>query len=318
MSSNLPPENRSLDIAIVGAGAIGSSLGYFLKLGGADPWLVDPWTAHVEAINAGGLTVVSEDGQEQVLFRATTDPSKPGVVDVVILLTKANHLRDSVRDALPLIGPETQVFGLQNGLGHLEIISEVVPIEQILYGFCEIGGDLTAPGTVRPTRAAGLISFKPVTGEVDDKVSALVELLAVGGITLRYSPDIDQAIWSKLAINCSFNAACALTRLDSAQISRQPDTASLVESVIGEVIAVAGAKGISVDRDHVDEFIAIASQVDHHPSMAQDVMTKRRTEIESLNGAVVREAAHVGVPTPVNDTITRLVRILEATYAEQF
>lgn len=118
--------------------------------------------------------------------------------------------------------------------------------------------------------------------------------------------------------NCSFNAACGLTRLDSAQISRQPDTAALVESVIGEVIAVAEAKGISIDRNHVDEFIAMASQVGHHPSMAQDVMTKRRTEIESLNGAVVREGAHVGIPTPVNDTITRLVRILEATYDEQF
>lgn len=310
----------AMRIAIMGAGAMGSMFGGMLKKAGADVWLVDGWREHMDKIRADGLLMSTGDGDELVELNATTDPGEPGTMDVVVLLTKTNLLEQSTRDALPMIDDQTIVLGLQNGLGHDETIAAVIPEDQVLFGFCEIGADLLGPGHIQIHLGDGSIKFKPVNGVVQDKHQDLANMFGLGGINATIEDDIETAIWNKLSINVCFNATCALTRLHAGDMAAHPASPVLLESILEEIISVAQAKGVQLDSNallaKMKKLGAAAGT--HYPSLAQDVKNKRSTEIMALNGAVAREAEKVGVSAPVNATIASLIAILQDTYEKQF
>jgi 2-dehydropantoate 2-reductase len=306
-----------MKIAIVGAGAMGSLFGAVLARTEAEVWLVDPWQEHMDRVRDEGLLVATIDGDAHVDINATTDPAEPGEADAVILLTKTTALADSTRSAAPLIGAHTVVVGLQNGLGNVEIIGATVPQDQIVYGLCEVGAELVGPGHIVPHMADGVIKLKAMNHATVPNLSRFIALLDEGGIDARIDEDIDGAIWEKLALNASFNAPCALTATNAGEFGSHASGRTLIRTIIAEVVAVADARGIPLDlEDLASKALAAAEQVgDHYPSMAQDFKSHRRTEIAALNGAVVREGLTLGVPTPVNETITRLVQVSEDQFA---
>jgi 2-dehydropantoate 2-reductase len=307
-----------MKVAIVGAGAMGSLFGAVLSRTDADVWLVDPWQEHMERVQRDGLLVSTTDGDAYMSMNATTDPAVPGEADVVILLSKMTALAESTRSAVPLIGVDTIVVGLQNGLGNVETIGATVPENQIVYGLCEVGADLVGPGHIAPHIADGVIRLKPMGREAEPRLAELIALLDEGGIHAEIDEDIDSAIWKKLALNASFNASCALTGTNAGEFGSHPMGRALIHAIVAEVVAVAEATGLRLDYEGlVSKALSASEQVgDHYPSMAQDFKSRRPTEIDAINGAVVREGARRGVPTPVNETITRLVKVSQDRFGE--
>ena len=219
-----------------------------------------------------------------------------------------------------MIDENTTVLALQNGLGNVEKISDVVNDNQIMFGVCEVGSDLEGPGHIKCHLVDGVIKIKPLNGIVDQKVESIVDAFAKSGINAILSMNVEEDIWAKLAVNGCANAVCSLTRLTAGNFAEQNESFSLMEDILREIVAVASAKNISLDYEKIIGFlrIQIPKAGSHYPSMAQDVMKKRLTEIESINGAVVREGKKLNVPVPVNETIVKLMTIIQNTYESQF
>ncbi|WP_169712878.1 ketopantoate reductase family protein [Psychrilyobacter atlanticus] len=304
----------------MGAGAMGCLFGGLLRKAGEEVWLVDPWKEHMDKVKKEGLLMSDSSGDEYIDINATVDPKEVGTVDFVILLSKSNYLSKSIREALPMIDEDTTVLALQNGLGNVEIISEVVDNNQIMFGICEVGSDLKGPGHIKCHLLDGVIKIKPLNGTVDHKVENIVNTFAKSGVNAILSMDVEEDIWGKLAINGCFNAACALTRLKAGDFIGHNEGMALVEDILREIVAVARAKKISLDYDKIMGFIKIQLPKvgAHYPSMAQDAMNKRLTEIESINGAVAKEGKKFNVPVPVNETIVKLMSIIQNSYELQF
>ncbi|MEH6451785.1 MAG: 2-dehydropantoate 2-reductase [Psychromonas sp.] len=309
----------NLRIAIMGAGAMGSVLGALLHRSGAQVWLVDGWQEHVNVMNDKGLTLTGEI-KDTVKLNATTDASSVGIVDLVIFQGKSNQLPNQAKVAQVMVDENTLLLALQNGIGHAETLSAVYPAAQIMFGFCEYGADLLGPGQVSPHLGKAIIAFQPASGVFTEAHQRIVQALSDAGFTANLSLDVEKETWEKLVMNGCFNASCALTRLKAGHFYEQQEAKALVADMLDEIIAVAAAKEIMLDAKMLTEKLSFVVQVagDHHPSLAQDVMNKRMTEILSINGAIVHEGDRLNVPVPVNRTITRLVSILHATYEKQF
>lgn len=306
-----------MKIAVVGAGAMGCLFGGALAAGGQDVWLVDVWQEHVEAIRSRGLVVKRGECERTIALHATTDPAAPGIADLVLIFTKYAQTAAALESARSLLGPETLVMTLQNGIGNVELIARVVPETRILYGLTTLTSDLRGPGCIEETfTGQGETYLWPVAGHVSSRMAAVAAALNEAGIHALLTPEVRTHIWKKLVINASLNTLTALTRLTVGDLCAVPEARTLCEMVLAEVVAVANAAGVGLARAeaeaHFQQVVEAARR--HQPSMLLDVLHGRKTEIECLNGAVVREGQRSGIPTPVNDLLVRLIRTIEATY----
>lgn len=302
---------------IVGAGAMGSLFASHLARTEAETWVVDPCEAHIRAIGESGLRVKREGNESTVPLRATTDAAKPGLADVVMLFVKYKQTREALAMARPLVGPRTVLLTLQNGLGNVELIREAFPNNRILYGFTTLTSELLGPGRIEASYAGrGETYFCAEDGRRDAAVDELQVLLERAGINAIVAPDIELMIWKKLIVNCCLNTLCAITGLSVGQLSDRPDSWPILEGVADEIVAVAGRKGIPLERGQAHAFLrSVAHEArSHFPSMLIDVKNRRQTEIECLNGAILREAARMGISAPFNRTLYSLVRIIESSY----
>lgn len=309
-----------MKIGILGAGATGCNVGGHLKKGGAEVWLIDTYKEHMEKIAKDGLIWVMDDGTESdpIFFDgAVHDPADCGVCDLVILLTKCQFTREAVENAKPLFGPKTTVITLQNGVGSVEILQEFFQPDRLGYGIMNIGGAMVGPGKTVMYRAPDhCIVFKRAEGGINEPFRQLVDYFHAGGMPVDYTEAADDAVWTKLGVNCMYNMPCGVIRINSYDFVMDPDGNALLEDIVDEVVAVAVAAGYSVRREDVlkmrEMTIKTANKI--YPSGAQDMMHKRSTEVEFLNGAVARRGAQLGVPTPINATIARMARVVERNY----
>jgi len=312
-----------MKIAMLGAGAMGSFLGAALKKGGADVWLVDPFKEHINKIANEGLKINLNGVDETVHINAVTTPYQAGVCDVVIVMVKGLYTDEALKGAQALFDENTFVFSFQNGVGNVEILQKYFSVERLGYGVVTIGSSLVEPGKIKVTKSAGTVAYfvSAAKGEKPCVFQKIEEYFNAGGIGIQYSEEVDKTIWNKLLNNCCINLTCGLCRVNMGQFFYAPDGRALQELIAKEVIAVANAKGIDITWDeawnlYVDH--GVMANLNHYPSATQDVMKKRKTEIDFLNGAVSRIGKEVGVPTPINDTITMLAHVLENTYDMQF
>jgi 2-dehydropantoate 2-reductase len=308
-------------IAVVGAGAMGSLYAGMLARAGRDVWLVGRSPAHVEAVRSDGLRLhIPNSGEEwRVAVRATTDPAEVGPVDVVLFLTKAYDLQAAASSARPLFGPATWALPLCNGLGAVEAVAAALPDTPLACGVSEVGGDVLAPGLVAITgnvvSGRGFTRFGVVSGALGRApLDALAHELEASGLRAEVLDDIQSFIWTKLAMAGTMSSLSALTRLRIGGIAGSAAGQELMAMMIGEIAAVAHARGVILDRDAI---LARADGVfaavpDHVPSMAADLRAGRRTENEALVGAVSREGAKLGVATPICDAISRMIALVEA------
>ncbi len=302
-------------ICFVGAGALGSTIGGALRRGGADVWLIDPFQAHVDAINAHGLRMLEGDVETTVKLSARTSAAEVGAVaDLVIVLVKSYHTRAAVRAAAPIIGPQTVVMSLQNGLGHEEILAEELGRERVMAGKTYVGGVLLGPGRVR----SGVVGKETIIGELDGRITPRAEAIAAAfnraGLIAVLSDNILGAMWDKLFINVAGGGVTAITGLTYGGLYSLPELETCSLAAISEAIAVAQAAGMKISITDPKRAWTMASAglpPQFKTSMLQSLQSGALTEVDFIHGSVVRWGAKLGVPTPVNSTLVALVKGLE-------
>jgi 2-dehydropantoate 2-reductase len=326
-----------MKIAILGAGAMGSLFGGLLAEAGAHVALLDVNQQHLDAIRHDGLLLDTDLGNSAPGGRAHTRritqlaACRPeqftDVPDLLMIFTKTHQIAAALASARHLLGPATWVLTLQNGLGNVEAISAFVPTSRILVGVTTIPADFLAPGSVR-SHGAGQIRMGHAvpTGNAApnphaDHPSAdrcmlcqIVDLFLRAGLRATADPNVWAAIWEKVAFNAAFNALCAVTGCTVDQIALVPSGPDLAHAVVAEAIAVAHAQGIPADLDRTQSMVqrSFKTHAGHQPSMLQDINAHRRTEIESINGAIVHAAAQQKIPVPYTQMLYTLVSLIEA------
>jgi 2-dehydropantoate 2-reductase len=326
-----------MKIAIIGAGAIGGYLGVKLALAGEDvTFLVRG--ANLQAIRAQGMTLVRSDGSEQVArnVRATNDYAAAGVQDIVVLAMKA-HQVEAVLPELPhLIGPDTVVVPMQNGIpfwyfhhhgGALAgtpvhsvdpqgALLAGIPAQQILGCVVYPASELTAPGVVRHIEG-DRFPIGELDGSLSERATRVSTCFEHAGFKAPVLDDIRAEMWLKLWGNLTFNPISALSHATLVDICQFPATRELAAQMMQEAQAIAHKLGISF-RVTLDKRIAGAEKVGRHKtSMLQDVEAGRAPEIDALVGSVVELGRLTGTPTPHIDTVYALVKLLARTMDAQ-
>jgi 2-dehydropantoate 2-reductase len=309
-----------MKVGVVGAGAMGSLFASHLADGGAQVWAFDQWREHVGAINDRGLIVRRAGTESTVRINATTDAAAAGPCDSVLVMVKYHQTVSAMRAAAAMIGPQTTIITLQNGLGNVENIASVHPDSRIVFGLTTLTCEMRGPGRIEASYAnRGETYLWPADREPNSAIAAFCAALDAGGVNAMPAPDIELRIWKKLIVNCALNTLCAITGLSVGKLIDQSDSWPLLDGVADELAAVARAKNIALDQTLARAFLhQVADEArTHDPSMLIDVRHCRRTEIECLNGAVLREAGKVGVATPFNQSLYSIIRAIESTYAER-
>jgi 2-dehydropantoate 2-reductase len=303
-----------LKVCVLGAGALGSTIGGLLAEAGSEVWLVTR-AAHAEAVNRHGLVLVDSLRERTVRLRACTDPAQVGPVDLVIVLVKSYDTAAAMATARPLLGPDTVVLSLQNGLGHEEILAKAAGRARLLAGKTYVGGVLLEPGRVR----VGVNGKETVLGELDGadtpRLRRIATLFEAAGLRAVVSHDILSVIWDKLLVNVATGALSGVTRLPYGALYAVPEVEACAVAAVAEAMAVAAAHNITLaTREPRDAWVKAAEGLppEFRASMLQSLERGAPTEIDYINGAVVRWGGERGVPTPVNQALVACIKGIEA------
>lgn len=300
-------------IAVFGCGAMGSVYAARLALGGHDVLAIARWGEHVVAIESRGLRVTGPDGGHVARVRAsTTAPAEP--MDLVILAVKAGDAAVAATQALPLVGPDTTVLTIQNGLGSADGVAAVVGADRLAVGIASgFGASLPEPGHAHHN-AMKALRFGSYAGLVPARVEEVATAWRDGGFDAAAVPDIAAMQWEKLICNVAYSAPCALTGLTVGAVMDDADVGPVSRAAAVEAWETAHARGIAIDvADPIAHVRAFGAQMPAaKPSALLDIEAGRVSEIGVINGAIAREASKVGRAAPVNATLTALVRAREA------
>jgi 2-dehydropantoate 2-reductase len=303
-----------MKIGIVGSGAMGSVYGALLADAGNELWLFDQWQEHVEAMRARGLRCEGASGDRTVRVNATTHAAEAGPCELVIVATKVMDIETAVGGAAAMIGPDTLVLAIQNGLGNAERIRRVLSADNLLFGIAGgFGAELKGPGHVHHNGMEA-INLAELDGGITARLERIAEIWRQAGFKVHVYDDLWPVVWSKLVANVAFSAICTVTGMRVGQVRADEWAWGIACACVEEAVAVAAAKGIALAYDDPIQWVSdFAGKIPNaRPSMYQDVRTGRRSEIDAIQGAVVAEGAKLGVPTPTCVLMVGLVKALEA------
>ena len=312
---------RPLRVAVLGAGSLGSLYGGLLALSGCRVTLIDTRSDHIRAIASQGLILESQ-GREFRIFDITAVGAATEIpeweadpLDLLLVCVKSTATATAIAKAACLVREHTAVLTLQNGLGNVEALREILPAESVLAGVAYSGATFLEPGRVREA-GRGETVLGELDGTTSPRVLRLQACLSDAGLPASVSTDVTGLIWTKLMANVGINALAALTELTNGQLLERPELVRLMDAAVAEAADVAKAKGIHLAVDTPQEYcrrVAKATTA-NACSMLQDVRNKRRTEVENINGAIVAHGKELGVPTPVNTLLTELVLARQSAY----
>jgi 2-dehydropantoate 2-reductase len=300
-------------IAIVGTGAMGSVYAGLFASAGHEVWAIDRWEEHVEAMRAKGLRLEGASGDRTVKVNATTDCAEAGKCDLVVLATKAMHVRDAAQSIPPLLKEHTPVLSIQNGLGGPETAALVLGRERVMVGVVGgFGASMRAPGHAHHN-GMELVRLGEFGGPITPRLKQVEDTWRGAGFRVKLFDDIDQLVWEKLVCNCSLSGPCAVSGMTTGELMADPDMARISAACATEAFEVARRKGVKLGFDdpvaYTREFASKIPKA--RPSVLLDLMAKRRSEIDVINGSIPRVGKDVGVAAPVNEAVTGLVRALE-------
>lgn len=294
-----------MKIAIMGAGAVGCYYGGMLARAGNDVVLIGR-QPHVDAINRQGLFMDTQTFQEHVAIRASTDASAVRGAQLVLCCVKSTDTPAAATAMAPHLAPEALVLSLQNGMDNAERLQARLP-QKVAPAVVYVATEMAGPGHVRH-HGRGELVVGPST-LTDEQARQLTD----ASIPVLVSDNVPGALWSKLILNCAYNALSAITQKPYGALWQDEGVQSVMGDVVAECLAVARAEGIEVPVSTWDAIVRIAETMPGQvSSTAQDMARHKPSEIDHLNGYVVRRGAAHGVPTPVNRALHTLVKLMES------
>jgi 2-dehydropantoate 2-reductase len=302
-------------IAVLGAGALGCVFGGYLAQFGNQVTLISRNRAHVNAIHQHGLRLEVDGRQHAVQVNAVASAQGLGAVDLVIVLVKSFHTEAAMASANGLLGADTVVLSLQNGLGHEAVLGSMVGPERVLAGKTYVGGGMLGAGLVAATTHAKHTIIGELNGVVSSRAKAIAEVFNEAGLLTRVSDNMMGVMWDKLLVNISTGALSTISRLPYGALYQVKEIELTAIAAVKEAMEVAVANGIKLSYSDPSEPWRHAAQglpADFKTSMLQSVEKGSTTEIDFINGAVVRWGQRCGVATPVNATLVACIKGIEA------
>ena len=305
-----------MKICMLGTGSLGSTIGGTLAQGGSEVYFVDQWKEHIDKINENGLKMTDEKEDWYVKVDARTSAEGIGPVDLVIVLVKSFATKEAVSQLKEtnVIGENTLVMSLQNGLGNEEAIAEVVGEDNVISGKTYVGGRLLSPGYVSAGVKGKYTYIGELTGEITDRIEAVCDEFNKAGLLCEVSDNIKGLIWDKLLINVAAGALCGITRLPYGPLYEEEYIKETAVAAIQEGIEVAKAAGVKLKSEDPEYPWYAASEglpATFKTSILQSLELKRPTEIDFINGSVVEWGKKFNIPTPVNQTLVTCVKGIE-------
>ncbi len=300
-------------IAVFGAGAVGGYFGGRLAQGGEEVVFIARGKT-LEALRTKGLTVESLKGDFALSpAQATDDPAQVGPVDVVLVGVKAWQVSEAAQAMRPLVGPETCVVPLQNGVEAADQLAATLGARQVLGGLCAIICFVVEPGHVRHAGGDPSVAFGELDNRKSERAERLRQAFARAQVRVEIPSDIQVALWEKFLFIASWGGVGAVTRARVGVLRTLPETRQMLEEAMREIFAVGRARGVALPDDAVTKAMAIVNRFppDGTASMQRDILAGRPSELHSQNGAVVRLGKQAGVATPVHDFIYRSLLPLE-------
>ena len=302
-----------MKIAVVGAGAMGSVYAGLLASAGNEVWAIDTWREHIDAIRESGLRIEGASGDRTVRLEATTDTSEPGPCDLVIIATKADGVASAAASIGPLLGDDTLVLTIQNGLGAAERICRHLPPDNVLLGVAGgFGASIRGPGHAHHN-GMELIRLGELGGGITERLERIGGIWRDAGFNVRCFDDINQLVWEKFVCNVTYSGSCTVFECTIAGVQGNEHAWQVASNCAAEAYAAGVAKGVRFSFDdpvaHVREF---GRKIPHsRPSMLQDYLAKRPSEIDAINGMVPVVAREVGTAAPYNEVVTAIVKAKE-------
>jgi len=302
-----------MKIAIVGCGAMGSVYAALLADADHEIWAIDSWREHVDAMRANGLRLEGKSGDRTVEVHATTDAAEAGACDLVIVATKTMHVEQAATSAKSLLGADTMVLSIQNGLGGPDTTARVLGRERVMVGVVGgFGASMRGPGHAHHN-GMELVRLGEFSGPVTPRLENVAEVWRSGGFNVKCFDDIDQLIWEKLICNVCFSGTCTITEMTVGEVMADPNAWESASGCAVEAYNVARARGIKLDIDEPVAYVRnFGSKIPNaRPSMLLDYMAGRMSEIDAINGAIPPAAKAVDVAAPFNTVVSALVRAKE-------
>ena len=302
-----------MKIAVVGAGAMGSVYAGLLASAGNEVWAIDTWREHIDAIRESGLRIEGASGDRTVRLDATTDASEPGPCDLVIIATKADGVASAAASIGPLLRDDTLVLTIQNGLGAAERICRHLPPDNVLLGVAGgFGASIRGPGHAHHN-GMELIRLGELGGGITERLERIGGVWRDAGFNVRCFDDINQLVWEKFVCNVTYSGSCTVFECTIAGVQGNEHAWQVASHCAAEAYAAGVAKGVRFSFDdpvaHVREF---GRKIPHsRPSMLQDYLAKRPSEIDAINGMVPVVAREVGTAAPYNEVVTAIVKAKE-------
>jgi 2-dehydropantoate 2-reductase len=302
-----------LKITVVGPGAMGCLLAASLFRAGRPVSLLDYREDRARKLAATGIYVESKRDRWHARPRVTADPTALGPQDWIVFLVKAGQTSEAASRIFSMIGPETMGLTLQNGLGHEHILSKALPLDSIALGVTSQGATLFSDGCVRHAGTGPTVLGLVKAGGQSDRLRVLGDILEASEWPCSLVQDIYPHVWKKLLVNVGINAVTALTGLPNGALLEHQEAARLQKRAVEEAWRVSKAHGADMELC-LDEAVRMVTNVcattsRNRSSMLQDRLKKRTTEIDYINGAVVRFGRQLGIDTPINEALSLLVRL---------
>lgn len=307
-----------MKIAIVGPGAMGCLFAAFLAKQKEEVFLIDHNADRAKRIRQDGIKVEGISGEFNMKVNAASEPKEAGICDLIIICVKSYDTEEAIKAVKDIIGENTQVLTLQNGIGNVQILNDIVGEDRVIGGITSHGATLLGTGHIRHA-GKGETAIGKASGKVLGPIREIANVLNKAGIETKVSRDINALIWSKLIINAGINALGGITRLHNGRLVEYAGTREIMRAAVQEAVKVAKRKRIKLAYDDpIQKVEGVAkATAGNICSMLQDVLKKRRTEIDFINGAIIRQAKSLNIPTPINEVLTSLIKTIEASYEKQ-
>jgi len=299
-------------VVIVGAGAMGSLFGFLLYRAEKNIWLLDKHSELTGHIREKGLTVEGASGKHVVSIPITTKVNDIQWADLLIIFVKAYDTTRAILDAKPLIRQDSVVLTLQNGIGNVEAIVNVIGREKTIAGTTAHGATVLRPGHIRHA-GTGETIIGELHGQQTERLVEIRNFLGSAGIAVNITQDVTSLLWSKLLINAGINPLTGITGLPNGALLDFEETRKIMHRSVNEAKDVASRKGIRlIYEDHLQKVDSVCQATARNiSSMLQDLRNKKRTEIDFINGALVKEGSGAGVAMPINQALTHLIHLRE-------